>query len=42
MGGRMTRMACGRMMRRKVCSRVMPSEAPASHCPTGIEAMPAR
>ena len=42
MGGRITRIAWGRMMRRKVSSRDMPSEAAASHWPRGIERIPAR
>ena len=41
-GGRITRIACGRMIRWKVNHRDMPSDAAASHCPTGIERIPAR
>ena len=41
-GGMITRMACGRMMRRIVRSRDMPRACAASTCPSSTERMPAR
>ncbi|MNI93461.1 hypothetical protein D3C73_1514200 [compost metagenome] len=41
-GGRAVRMACGRMARRRVCARVMPMLAAASHWPRSMELMAAR
>ncbi|KNC14705.1 hypothetical protein AC788_08620 [Pseudomonas sp. RIT-PI-a] len=41
-GGSAVRMACGRMARRRVCARVMPMLAAASHWPRSIDAIAAR
>lgn len=41
-GGKAVRMACGRMARRRVCARVMPILAAASHWPRSMEPMAAR
>ena len=42
MAGRMLRMACGRIMKRMVCSLDMPSEREASVWPPSIDWMPER
>ena len=41
-GGMITRIACGRTVRRMVCHHDMPSATEASFCPSGTELMPAR
>ena len=42
MGGTMTRIACGRMMRRKIVARGIPRAVAASHWPFGTLRRPAR
>ena len=41
-GGMITRIACGKTVRRMVISHDMPSAVDASDCPSGTELMPAR
>ena len=41
-GGMITRIACGRTMRRTVCRRVMPSACAASVWPSSTDSRPAR
>lgn len=41
-GGMITRMACGRTIRRMVAKRLMPSAWAASDCPSSTDWMPPR